>query len=215
MKITIPALVEGGKASAGPPLGPALGPLGVNINQIIAAINEQTKEFKGITVPVKVIVDKDTKQFEVAIGSPPVSALIKKELGIEKGRHGIHEETAKEAAAKTGEEAAKKGEEEGKKKEETAKKKEEEAKKKEELKAAAITTTQAAKKEEIAGNMTLAQAIKVAKMKRGSSLSKTLKAGVKEVLGTCVSMGINCEGKDPRKTIKEINEGKHDGQLKE
>ncbi|MFH1470185.1 MAG: 50S ribosomal protein L11, partial [Candidatus Micrarchaeota archaeon] len=48
-------MVEGGKASAGPPLGPALGPMGVNINQIIASINEKTKDFAGLTVPVKVI----------------------------------------------------------------------------------------------------------------------------------------------------------------
>lgn len=81
-KISIPALVEGGKASAGPPLGPALGPLGVNIGQIISTINEKTKVFVGITVPVKVIVDKDTKKFEVEVGTPPVSALVKKELGL-------------------------------------------------------------------------------------------------------------------------------------
>jgi len=85
MKITIQAMVEGGKASAGPPLGPALGPLGINIGQIIAAINEQTKGYAGMTVPVKVIVDKDTKKFDVEVGSPPVSALLKKELGVEKG----------------------------------------------------------------------------------------------------------------------------------
>jgi len=85
MKVMVQALVEGGKASAGPPLGPALGPLGVNIGQIIAAINEKTKGYAGLSVPVKVIVDKDTKTFEVEVGSPPVSALIKKELGVEKG----------------------------------------------------------------------------------------------------------------------------------
>lgn len=212
MKITIPALVEGGKATAGPPLGPALGPLGVNIGQIIAEINEKTKAYNGITVPVKVIVDKDSKKFEVEVGSPPTSALIKKELGITKGRQGIQEETPKEAApaaAPAGAEAKKK-EEEGKKK-----KGEEEAKKKEEAKPAVTTATApAVKKEEIVGNMTIEQAVKIAKMKSTTSLSKTLKAGVKEVLGTCVSMGVNCEGKDPRKIIKEINEGKHDSKLK-
>ncbi len=85
MKITIQALVEGGKATAGPPLGPALGPLGVNIGQIIGAINEKTKAYAGLSVPVKVTVDKDTKSFDVEVGSPPVSALLKKELGVEKG----------------------------------------------------------------------------------------------------------------------------------
>ena len=57
MAETIKALVEGGKASAGPPLGPALGPLGVNIMQIINTINDKTKQFDGMKVPVKVIVE--------------------------------------------------------------------------------------------------------------------------------------------------------------
>ena len=51
MTETIEALVEGGKASAGPPLGPALGPLGVNIMEIINTINDKTKEFDGMKVP--------------------------------------------------------------------------------------------------------------------------------------------------------------------
>lgn len=77
-------LVEGGKASPGPPLGPALGPLGVNIGQVVAKINEKTAQFSGMKVPVTVIVDKD-KKVEVEVGSPPVSSLIKKEIGLEKG----------------------------------------------------------------------------------------------------------------------------------
>ncbi|MCK5636661.1 MAG: 50S ribosomal protein L11, partial [Thermoplasmatales archaeon] len=85
MAETVEALVEGGKASAGPPLGPALGPLGVNIMQIINSINEKTKQFDGIKVPVKVIVDLKTKDFEIEVGTPPASSLILKELGLEKG----------------------------------------------------------------------------------------------------------------------------------
>lgn len=85
MKQVIEALVEGGKASAGPPLGPALGPAGVNIGRVVEVINEKTKDFKGMKVPVKVIVDPSTKDFEVEVGSPPTSALILKELGVEKG----------------------------------------------------------------------------------------------------------------------------------
>jgi len=46
----VEALVEGGKASAGPPLGPALGPLGVNIMEIINTINDKTKDFNGMKV---------------------------------------------------------------------------------------------------------------------------------------------------------------------
>ncbi len=81
----IDLLVEGGKANAGPPLGPSLAPLGVNIGQIVSKINEKTKEFNGMKVPVKVKVDVKTKAFEIEVGSPPTSALIKKELKIEKG----------------------------------------------------------------------------------------------------------------------------------
>ena len=60
-KQTISSLVTGGEASAGPPLGPALGPIGVNILQVIEAINEKTSEFKGMKIPVTVSVDSDTK----------------------------------------------------------------------------------------------------------------------------------------------------------
>ncbi len=56
-KQTISSLVTGGEASAGPPLGPALGPMGVNIMEVINAINEKTKEFQGMKIPVSVIVD--------------------------------------------------------------------------------------------------------------------------------------------------------------
>ena len=82
---TVEALVEGGKASAAPPLGPALGPLGVNVGQVVTEINKKTALFSGMQVPVKVSVDTLSKSFSVAIGTPPASALIKKEAGIEKG----------------------------------------------------------------------------------------------------------------------------------
>ncbi len=85
MKQTIDALVEGGKASGGPPLGPALGPIGVNVTAVVNAINEKTKDFVGMKVPVKVIIDPATKKFEISVGVPPTSAMILKELGIEKG----------------------------------------------------------------------------------------------------------------------------------
>ncbi len=81
----IKVLVEGGKASAGAPLGPALGPLGVNIGDVVAKINEKTKSYAGMKVPVVVDVNASTKTFEINVGSPPTSALIKKEIGIDKG----------------------------------------------------------------------------------------------------------------------------------
>ena len=84
-KKQVEALLAGGQATAGPPLGPILGPLGVNVLQIVNKINDLTKAYAGMKVPVKVIVDVETKAFEVEIGTPTTSALIVKELGIEKG----------------------------------------------------------------------------------------------------------------------------------
>jgi large subunit ribosomal protein L11 len=67
------------------PLGPQLGPLGVNILQIVNKINELTKAYAGMKVPVKILVNVEDKSFEVEIGTPTTSALIVKELGVEKG----------------------------------------------------------------------------------------------------------------------------------
>ncbi len=80
----IDVLVEGGKASAGPPLGPALGPAGVNVMDVVNQINQDTESFEGMTVPVTVIVNDD-KTFDIKVGTPPTSALIKEELGIDSG----------------------------------------------------------------------------------------------------------------------------------
>lgn len=81
----VSALVTGGKASAGPPLGPAMGPLGVNIMEVINAINEKTSDFEGMKVPITVSVDTDTKNWDIEIGVPSVAALLLKEAGIQKG----------------------------------------------------------------------------------------------------------------------------------
>ena len=81
----VSVLVEGGKASAGPPLGPALGPLGVNVGQVVAKINEETKQFAGMRVPVVVKVDPATRAFTLVVGRPPVAALLLKEAKKEKG----------------------------------------------------------------------------------------------------------------------------------
>ena len=158
-KITIPAIVEGGRATAGPPLGPALGPLGVNIGGIIDEINKMTGPFAGLKVPVKVTVDKATKKFEIEVGSPSTGELLKKELGVEKGRKGGADDP------------------------------------------------------KTVGDLKFEQAVKVAKMKAGGSLVRNLKQGVKEVLGTCASLGITVDGKDAREAIKAVDAGQHDSQL--
>ena len=155
---TIEALVEGGKASAGPPIGPALGPLGMNIMKVVNAINDKTGAFKGMKVPVKINIDTNTKDFTISIGTPPTSSLIKSELGIEKGPQ------------KTG--------------------------------------------EEIGGDLTFDQLLKVAKMKEDSLLGKDVKNRVKEILGTCVSMGVLCEGKTARDVTADIDKGLYDKKFK-
>jgi len=153
MAETIKALVEGGKASAGPPLGPALGPLGVNIMQVINTINEKTKSFEGMKVPVKVIVDPKTKDFNIEVGTPPASALILKELGIEKG-------------------------------------------------SGAPSTHKVA-------DLSVDQAVKIAKMKYDNLIGKDLKHKTKEIIGTCVSMGVTVEGKKPQEIQKAIDSGEY------
>ncbi len=69
----------------GPVLSQKLGPAGINLGQVIQKVNDSTKDFKGLKVPVELEVDLGTKEFEVNVFSPPVSELLKKELGIEKG----------------------------------------------------------------------------------------------------------------------------------
>jgi large subunit ribosomal protein L11 len=150
---TIEALVDGGQASAGPPLGPALGPLGINIKEVIDKINEETKVFEGMKVPVKVKVDTGNKTFTIEVGTPPTSSLIKKELGIEKG-------SSSNRADKV-------------------------------------------------GNLTIDQVKKIVKMKGKNILGGSLAQGVKEVLGTCVSMGVTIDDLDPRDVQRLIDQGEY------
>ena len=82
--VLIKLLVEGGKMSPGPAVAQQLGPMGINMGQVISDVNEATSEFKGVTVPVHLTVDPKTKEFSIKVLSPPTSELIKKELGIEK-----------------------------------------------------------------------------------------------------------------------------------
>ncbi|TMS40648.1 MAG: 50S ribosomal protein L11 [Methanobacterium sp.] len=156
-KETIEILIDGGKATPGPPLGPAIGPLGINMMQVVEQINQKTGDFEGMKVPVKIIVDVGTKEFEITVGTPPTTALIKDELKIEKGS----QEPGSEEAA----------------------------------------------------DLKVEQALKIARMKFDALLSNDYKNATKEVIGTCVSMGITVEGKDPRDVQQEIDQGKYDDTL--
>ncbi|MEK6970116.1 MAG: 50S ribosomal protein L11 [archaeon] len=80
----IKLMIDGGKATAAPPLGPALAPLGLNVGKIVQEINEATKHYAGMKVPVVLDVDK-SKKYTITVGSPPTSALIRKEAGADKG----------------------------------------------------------------------------------------------------------------------------------
>lgn len=87
----IDVLIEGGKATAAPPLGPALGPMGVNIGEVVGQINAKTADFKGMKVPVTVSIDTDSKEFTIKVGTPPAAQLIKQEAGLKKASGNPHE----------------------------------------------------------------------------------------------------------------------------
>jgi len=80
----IKLLVEGGKMSPGPAVAQQLGPMGINMGQVISDVNAATSEFAGVTVPVHLNVDPKTKEVSIKVLSPPTSELIKKEMKLEK-----------------------------------------------------------------------------------------------------------------------------------
>lgn len=156
MAEVVEVLVSGGKATAGPPIGPALGPLGINVKAVVDEINRRTAEFNGMQVPVKVIVD-EKKQFTITVGVPPTTALIKKEAGIEKGSSQPNSQ--------------------------------------------------------VVGDLPLEAAVRIARMKMNDMLSYDLKSAVKEVIGTCVSMGVTIEGRRPKEILQAIDAGEYDQRL--
>jgi len=81
----IKILAEGGEMKPGPALSQKLGPAGINMGQVITKINDATKDFKGLKVPVELDVNPKNKTFEVKVFSPPTSELLKKEFKITKG----------------------------------------------------------------------------------------------------------------------------------
>lgn len=93
-KEIIDALIEGGKATPGAALAPRLSMMKVNIQDVFKKINDKTKDYSGMKVPVKIIIDKKTKEVEITVGTPPTASLIKKELGIETAKITEEEKTA-------------------------------------------------------------------------------------------------------------------------
>jgi len=84
VKTIIKLQCEAGKASPAPPVGPALGQHGLNIMDFVNSFNEKTKDMEGMTIPAVITVYED-RSFDFIIKQPPAAALIKKELGLEKG----------------------------------------------------------------------------------------------------------------------------------
>ena len=82
---TIDLMIDGGQAKANAAIAQPLSPLGINIQEVVKRINEKTSSFNGMKVPVAVIVETEDKTFDLKVGTPPISELIKKEIGIEKG----------------------------------------------------------------------------------------------------------------------------------
>ena len=80
IKVMIPA----GKATPAPPLGPALGQAGINIQDFVTKFNDATREMMGDTVGVKIAVYED-RSYDFVVKTPPASSLILKAAGIAKG----------------------------------------------------------------------------------------------------------------------------------
>lgn len=152
-------LVEGGSMQPGPALSQKLGPAGINIAQVIQKVNDATKNFNGMKVPVELEIDVSTKNIEIKVFSPPVSELLKKELGIEKGS-GLQKKTK-------------------------------------------------------VANASIEQIISVSKIKLPNMLSRNLKNAVKSILGSCITLGILVENKNPVDVIKDIEAGKYDKEIME
>lgn len=85
----IKLLIDGGDMKPGPAVAQQLGPIGVNLGKVISQVNDVTKEFKGMKVPVEIDVNEKSKEFIIRTFSPPTSELLKKELSIEKGSNKI------------------------------------------------------------------------------------------------------------------------------
>jgi len=78
-------LVDGGAMKPGPAVAQKLGPAGINMGKMISDINNATKEFTGIKVPVSVDVNTKTKTYKIDVSTPSVAEMLKKEFSLEKG----------------------------------------------------------------------------------------------------------------------------------
>ncbi len=84
IKTIVKLQVEGGRATPAPPVGTALGPHGINLQQFVLQFNEATKDKMGETTPVEITIYED-RTFEFKLKTPPASYLLKVAAGLEKG----------------------------------------------------------------------------------------------------------------------------------
>jgi len=84
IKTVVKLQIAGGKATPAPPIGPALGQAGVNIQQFCVQFNERTKQNVGWVIPV-IITVFDDRTFTFITKTPPASDLLKKAAGVQKG----------------------------------------------------------------------------------------------------------------------------------
>lgn len=84
IKTIISLQIPAGQANPAPPVGPALGQHGLNIQEFCTRFNEATKDKMGDIIPVEITVYTD-RSFDLKFKEPPVSSLLKKAAGIEKG----------------------------------------------------------------------------------------------------------------------------------
>lgn len=84
VKTTLKLQIEAEKANPAPPVGPALGQHGVNIQQFCQQFNEATKGMAGDVIPAEITIYED-RTFDFKLKTPPASALLKKAAGLEKG----------------------------------------------------------------------------------------------------------------------------------
>jgi len=84
VKVVIKVNLKAGEATPAPPLGPALGQHGVAIMDFVKAYNDRTKDMKGQVVPAVITIYED-RSFDFELRKAPVSEMIKKELGLDKG----------------------------------------------------------------------------------------------------------------------------------
>ncbi len=83
-KKTLTFKIEGGNAKPAPPIAPAISDLGLNVEEAVNRINKATELFKGMEITVKVIVDTETREYEIEVEPPSTTTLLLRAVGAEK-----------------------------------------------------------------------------------------------------------------------------------